>query len=239
MNTIRIQSIPRLISAALAFTLTALPVASRADTVLNESFAAPLSPEIWRAYPKDAATSSEGMLTLTAQAPADKYAVSCVQTASPSELLNFMKRQVEIKFTDLDLAGDATPASKVFIVALTSDSGDQSKASSEMRLRFDGLGSVMLTVTDKGESKAALAWRDSVVYPVKRVKLTLNAAGAELAVEDAGGAKSWKIPFTASMEKWANVAPTLRIQAQRSPGEGVAKVTIQGLKVESVASSAK
>jgi len=158
MNTTRLQSIPCVISAALALTLTALPVASRAETVFNESFAAPLSSEIWRAYPKDSATSAEGILTLTAQAPAEKYAVSCIQTASPSELLNFMKRQVEIKFTDLDLAGDATPTGKVFIVALTNDSADQSKATSELRLRFDGQGSVMLGISDKGASAPALAW---------------------------------------------------------------------------------
>jgi len=41
------------------------------------------------------------------------------------------------------------------------------------------------------------------------------------------------------MDKWVNAAPTLRIQAQRNPGEGTAKVSIQGLKVESVSSSAK
>lgn len=239
MNTSRLKAIPRVISAALAFTLTALPVASRADAVFNESFAAPLSPEIWRAYPKDSVTAAEGALTLTAQAPAEKYAIACIQTVRPSEGLNFMKRPVEIKFTDLDLTGDAAPVGKVFIVALTNDSDDQSKASSELRLRFDGLGSVMLMIKDKDASQPALTWKDSVTFPIKRVKLTLKAGGAELALDDAGGAKSWKIPFPSSMDKWANVAPTLRIQAQRNPGEGAAKATIQGLKIDSVSPSAK
>ncbi len=239
MNITRFKTLSAAALAAVACALAVLPMQARADIVLNEHFAAPLSPDIWRAVPKNAVTAAEGILTLTAEGPAEKYGVAFAVTVNPTDLLNFTKRQVELQFKGFEFSGDSTPVNHVFIVAMTSDSEDPSKASSELRLRFDGLGSVMLIINDKGASQPALAWKQTVALPVKSVKLTLKPTGADLALEDAAGAKSWHIPFESALDKWTNATPTLRLQAQRAPGEGVTKVSVQGLKVESVPVTSK
>jgi len=241
MNIIPFKSFPVLIFTALACSLPVLPSVSRADTLINESFNAPLETSVWGNLPKGSATSSEGVLTLTGQGPADKSAFALIGTAVPSELLNFTKHQVEIRFTDLVLGGDTAPENRVFIVALTSDSNKAPAGNSELRLRISGAGNIMLGISenDNGVNTSVFTWNNSVVLPLKNVKLALTPSGASLAVEDAGGAKSWNIPFTAPLTKWTNASPTLRLQIQRQPAEGDVKASLQGLKVESLNLPAK
>lgn len=161
-------------------------------------------------------------------------------TANPTDLLNFTKRQVEIQFNGLIFQGDSTPTNHVFIVAMTSDSEDQSKASPA------NSGSVLTAwkrhVDDQRQrSQPACVGMETDGHPPgEEREIDLKPTGADLALEDAAGAKSWHIPFSSQpLDKWTNASPTLRLQAQRAPGEGVTKVSVQGLKVESVATSSK
>ena len=219
---------------ALACSIAFLQAVSQADCIIKENFSTPLSSETWGISDAKKVNSAEGILSLTAQGPETSYAITNIQMTAPNELLNFTKRQVEIQFADLELTGDVPPQNREFFI-LMYNFGENSMGTSELRLRFDGSGGVMIAIYDKGVAIPVVSWGDSVVFPVKKVRLTLNPTGANLAVDDAKGPKNWHVPFNVALNQWTNAIPVISVQVMHNPGvAGAVQTKIKALRVDPI-----
>jgi hypothetical protein len=215
-----------------SFCLASLPLSSQAESVIKETFEAPLAPTDWKIDPKGAANAAEGVLTLNSAGPANQYAVVTVKSATPSEKLNFVKNAVEINLTDLAMKGTASPDNQIFQLILGSDSdGDQ--PASKVAVRITAAGGLIFAIQDKGASSFLAQYFGSVVLPIKNLKLALSATGAVLSIDDANGKSEKEFPFASAPTLWANSAPYIRLHAQRNPGDGEMQVTLHGFSVDS------
>jgi len=222
-----------------SFCLATFPLLMQAESVVKETFDAPLSPDQWKVIPPDAANAAEGALTLNSSGPEGKYAVVLVRSAQPLDRLNFVKNTVAITLSELDLKGSASPEIQIFQLIMGSDTADD-QPSSMFQLRIAAAGSLILSIQDKGASSPVLKYMGSVTLPVKNLKVVLNASQAILSIEDASGKSEQTLPFTSAPTAWATSAPYIRIQSQRNPGPGDLRVTLHGLSVDStVAAPAK
>lgn len=212
----------------------------KAETVLDEKFEKPISSEQWKVHPQDAASTSEGELTITAEGSESAYAVSLVRLAHPSDTFNFTANKVEIKISDLSFKGTATePGLEVFILALTSDNAEDEKATSKLRLRVDSSGSVLVNTQNNGDSMPTRLLEDHAVLPIQSLTLTLSPSGIHLLFVDGSGQHERNVPLDSWQIQWKDSHPYFRLQAQRRPGTGSAQVALHGLIVNSTSATAQ
>lgn len=207
------------------------------ETVIDEKFSAPLS-DSWNVRPQNSASAQDGELTLTATADDTAYAVSNVYYAKPVPKLNFTKNSVQIMLQDLAMKGSSDPVNQVFIFALTSDNISETKATSQLRLRIDGSGAVILRGQNKSEEAPFLDLTDHAELPIKKLEITLSPKGAIIAITDANGTHKAEATFDAPPTAWSDSDPFFRFQIQRNPGPGDAQLILRGLSITSSPASA-
>ncbi len=220
-------------SASLLIGLALSLQSVRADEpLLEEKFNEPLS-DSWNVRPLNSASVTEGELTLTATGADEGYAVSNVYYAKPLAKLNFTSNTVGVTLKDLAIQGSAEPVNQVFIFALTSDNISETDATSQIRLRIDGSGSVILRGKNKSDEAPFLDLTAHAELPIKKLELGLSPKGATLTITDASGTHKAEASFDAEPKAWSDSAPFFRFQIQRNPGPGEGKLTLHGLTITS------
>ena len=207
------------------------------DTVIDQKFDGPLTSGLWRASsPEILQSVVDGQLVMKADSPDPAaYAVVTLTTSSPMSQLNFTKKDVTIKLTDLMLKGSAAAPNQVFLLSLYSDKpGTPATSALRFRITPDGtMGSIMIAMINSNAPQQSL-WQDSVSLPIKSASLTFDSKGIKIAWEDAMGSKTGEVVWPGALSSWENSSPYLNLETHRSPGTGNVEATLGGLSVVAI-----
>lgn len=171
----------------------------------------------------------DGDLVLDASGPSDGFQTTAIWTKAGDPGLNFTKGSVELDLSGIQLSGSGAPANNLFMGFLCSDSANETKSKSYVKLRLSADGTLMfICKTSDDEVREATLQTIKVTLPVKRLTLSVTVEGYLLKISDAARSTEYSGGWNSSLNltAWKESAPYILIKGVRRPGEGAAFVRL-------------
>lgn len=226
------------IAACSLLVMTGAAPLSAAEVVVQEDFAAPLSPTLWKGTP-DGVSVANGTLFLkvpAADAPPER-AVGTVLTDAGGKL-NLLRHPGTIELDDLDIQGTSADENGVFMLFLSEDK-NTSAAKYVLQLRVDRTGNsylwlYYLATPGEPQKRTQMAFLPGMQFPFKKVVIQTDSKAAKLTITDAAGTQSDSREWNAEVDpsKWDGAELYLMLRAVSKKDPGSTEVSIGALKAE-------
>jgi hypothetical protein len=198
-----------------------------AELPMIETFNQKPASATWHMTPQ--AKVLDGELILDATGPSDGYPTTAMWTKAGNAEFNFTKGLVELDLSGIQVSGAGVPANNLFMAFLLSDSANETKARSYLKIRLSADGTLLLNckATD-GKAHETTLQSMKMTLPMKRLTLSVTLEGFLLKGSDAARSFEYSGGWNDRLDlaAWKESAPYVMVKGVRRPGAGAAFVRL-------------